>query len=48
MRGQTALSVLEPFVANLCSEFRLLRPKIYESALQQAEHTYSSLGEEVV
>lgn len=47
MRGQAALSVLEPFVANLCTEFRLLRPKIYQSALQQAERTYSSLGEEV-
>jgi diguanylate cyclase (GGDEF)-like protein len=47
MRGQAALSVLEPFVANLCNEFRLSRPKIYLSALQQAESTYSSLGEEV-
>ena len=47
MRGQAALSVLEPFVANLCGEFRLVRPKIYLSALQQAERTYSSLGEEV-
>lgn len=47
MRGQAALLVLEPFVANLCAEFRLLRPKIYLSALQQAEHNYSSLGEEV-
>ncbi|MCE1196641.1 response regulator [bacterium] len=47
MRGQPALSVLEPFVANLCAEFSLSRPKIYLSTLQQAERTYSSLGEEV-
>ena len=47
MRGQAALSVLEPFVANLCAEFRLIRPKIYLSALQQNEQACSDLGEEV-
>lgn len=47
IRGQAALSVLEPFVANLCTEFRLIRPKIYLSALQQNEQACSDLGEEV-
>lgn len=47
IKGSTALTVLEPFVALLCREYALESPRIYSSILQKTEQSYETLGEEV-
>ncbi|MFZ3110466.1 MAG: response regulator [Rectinemataceae bacterium] len=47
LKGHSALAVLEPFVALLCGEHGVERPRIYGSILQKSEQTYETLGQEV-
>jgi len=47
LKGHAALTVLEPFVANLCAEYAINRPDIYTSILQETQRNYESLGREV-
>ncbi|MDP2790821.1 MAG: response regulator [Rectinemataceae bacterium] len=47
LKGHSALAVLEPFVALLCEEYGIERPRIYGSILQKSEQTYENLGQEV-
>ncbi len=47
LKGHAALTVLEPFVANLCAEYAIHRPDIYTSILQETQRNYESLGREV-
>ena len=47
LKGHSALAVLEPFVAKLCEEFKIPRPEIYTSILEETQRNYESLGQEV-
>jgi len=47
LKGHSALTVLEPFVAKLCEEFKIARPEIYTSILEETQRNYENLGQEV-
>jgi len=46
VKGHSALTLLEPFVAKLCEEFSIKRPVIYASILKESERNFEELGQE--
>ncbi|HEY9055100.1 MAG TPA: response regulator [Rectinemataceae bacterium] len=48
LEGWKGLSLIEPFVASLCAEFGLPRPKAYEKSLERSAEELRNLNEEVI
>jgi PleD family two-component response regulator/glyoxylase-like metal-dependent hydrolase (beta-lactamase superfamily II) len=46
-KGPGGLSLIEPFIANLCHDFSINRPSIFDIILQKSLERYDDLGEEV-
>jgi diguanylate cyclase (GGDEF)-like protein len=46
-RGPSGLSILEPLIANLCHDFSINRPVIFNTVLQKSLERYENLGQEV-
>jgi diguanylate cyclase (GGDEF)-like protein len=46
-QGPSGLSILEPLIANLCHDFSINRPGIFDSILQKSLERYENLGQEV-
>jgi len=46
-QGAGALALLEPLIANLCHDFSINRPAVFETILQKSLERYEDLSEEV-